>query len=251
MRLVTKPRQWQEFPYGERIKLAAQNHLTPWWPKLFGYHLLKLGALSASLDSQACSISRQYSVFGETGADIIADPHLLPLQNATIDTVLMSFLMEFEINPYRLLREVDRVLISGGYVIIVGFNPVSPLFMGKVLSGYQEKLPWCGQFFMPSRVKDWLGLLGYQVLEDSRSLYHPLIKSFALGQYVEQSLHRWLPGTGSVYFIVARKLDAPLTPIRDKKPLLQTSWSPAPNAGRLRDQNTNPNNNLPMYRGAK
>ncbi|MBB1267976.1 methyltransferase domain-containing protein [Shewanella sp. SR44-3] len=235
MRLVTKPRQWQQLPYSEHIKLAVETQLASWWPKVFGYHLLKLGSLSAGLDSQGCSISRHYSVFDDTGADIIADPHHLPLKNTTIDTVLMSFLIEFETNPYRLLREVDRVLISGGYVIIVGFNPISPLFMGKVLSRYQTRLPWCGQFFMPSRVKDWLGLLGYQVLEDSRSLYHPLIRPFAFGQYLEQSLQRWLPGTGSVYFIVARKLDAPLTPIRDKKRPQQHSWSPAPSAGRLGD----------------
>lgn len=233
---IIKPRDWRDLPQGEQVKSEVEAQLSPWWPKVFGYHLLKLGPLSASLSSTQCSIPRQYSIFDCDGADIIADPHHMPLQNSTIDTVLMSFLMEFEKNPYQLLREIDRVLICGGYLFIVGFNPISPLFMGKVLARYQTKIPWSGQFFMPSRVKDWLGLLGYQVLEDSRCLYHPLIRPYPYERSLGHFLEKRLPGTGSVYLIVARKLAAPLTPIREKKRARQTNWATAPSAGRVRDQ---------------
>jgi SAM-dependent methyltransferase len=236
MQRMIKPRHWHELPQGDKVKSEVESQLSPWWPKVFGYHLLKLGPLSSQLSSDASTIARQYSVFDCDGADIIADPHHLPLQNASMDTVVMSFLMEFEKNPYRLLREIDRVLICGGYLFIVGFNPISPLFMGKVLPRYQTKLPWCGQFFMPSRVKDWLGLLGYQVLEDSRCLYHPLLTPYPYEQYGANFLRKWLPGTGSVYVIVARKLSSPLTPIQDKKRARQTNWTTAPSAGRVGKQ---------------
>lgn len=59
----------------------------------------------------------------------------------------MSMLLEFETDPYKLLRETDRVLISGGYLFIIGFNPLSPAFMGKLLPRYQQKLPWSGRFY--------------------------------------------------------------------------------------------------------
>ncbi|WP_076536328.1 class I SAM-dependent methyltransferase [Shewanella sp. UCD-KL21] len=232
MSINQKPQSWQELPCGDEIQLALEQKLTDWWPRIFGYHLLKLGALSAQVSSLHCNIARHFSIHDAQGASIQADPHHLPLQTSTMDAVLMSFLMEFEHDPYRLLREVDRVMISGGYIFVCGFNPVSTAFMGKLLPKYQTQLPWCGQFFMPARVKDWLGLLGYQILQDERFIYHPLLGQMNQGRWWQNRLEKWLPGVGSVYLIVARKMESPLTPIREKRKARTRQWATAPTAGR-------------------
>ena len=227
-----KPEQWSDLPNGEALQQAVAKQLEDWWPRVFGYHLLKLGSLSAELSSMASPVAHHFSLSPSKGASIEGDFCHLPLQNAAIDAVVMSLLLEFEPDPYRILRETDRVLIAGGYLFIVGFNPLSPVFLGKLWPKYQDCLPWNGRFFMPSRVRDWLGLLGYQVVGDERLVYHPLMGDFNQGKFFQQSLASWLPSAGSMYLIVARKLESPLTPIRDKRKVRQTNWTTAPTAGR-------------------
>lgn len=227
-----KPEQWSDLPNGEALQQAVAKQLEDWWPRVFGYHLLKLGPLSAELSSMASPVAHHFSLSPSKGASIEGDFCHLPLQNAAIDAIVMSLLLEFEPDPYRILRETDRVLIAGGYLFIVGFNPLSPVFLGKLWPKYQDCLPWNGRFFMPSRVRDWLGLLGYQVVVDERLVYHPLMGDFNQGKFFQQSLASWLPSAGSLYLIVARKLESPLTPIRDKRKVRQTNWTTAPTAGR-------------------
>ena len=227
-----KPEQWSDLPNGEALQQAVAKQLEDWWPRVFGYHLLKLGPLSAELSSMASPVAHHFSLSPSKGASIEGDFCHLPLQNAAIDAVVMSLLLEFEPDPYRILRETDRVLIAGGYLFIVGFNPLSPVFLGKLWPKYQDCLPWNGRFFMPSRVRDWLGLLGYQVVGDERLVYHPLMGEFTQGRFFQQSLASWLPSAGSLYLIVARKLESPLTPIRDKRKVRQTNWTTASTAGR-------------------
>lgn len=227
-----KPEQWDDLPNGPALQQAVADKLADWWPRVFGYHLLKLGPLSADLSSMASPVAHHFSLCSEPNASLIGDFCHLPLRNGVIDAVLMILLLEFEADPYRILRETDRVLIAGGYLFIVGLNPLSPVFLGKLWPKYQDKLPWCGRFFMPSRVRDWLGLLGYQVVSDERLVYHPLIGEFNEGRFMQQTLASWLPSAGSLYLIVARKLESPLTPIRDKRKVRQPNWTTAPSAGR-------------------
>ncbi|MGL4223038.1 MAG: class I SAM-dependent methyltransferase [Shewanella sp.] len=231
-RTVRKPEQWEDLPNGCALQQAVADKLADWWPRVFGYHLLKLGPLSAEISSMASPVAHHFSLCSAPNASFMGDFCHLPLQNGVIDAVVMSLLLEFEADPYRILREIDRVLIAGGYLFVVGFNPLSPVFLGKLWPKYQDDLPWCGRFFMPSRVRDWLGLLGYQVVSDERLIYHPLIGELSCGRFLQHTLASWLPSAGSLYLIVARKLESPLTPIRDKRKVRQPNWATAPTAGR-------------------
>ncbi|QIR14556.1 class I SAM-dependent methyltransferase [Shewanella aestuarii] len=236
-----KPMQWQDLCCGSLIEKEIEANLALWWPRIFGYHFLKLGPLSSDINTLHCQINHHFSLYEEEGADVQASHQHLPLQNNSIDAVLMANLLEYEQDPYRVLRESDRVLVSGGYIFIIGFNPVSPTFIGKLLPKYQTRIPWNGQFFMPSRVKDWMGLLGYQVLADERMVYHHLLSEPSKSIYWQKLLAKWLPSTGSLYFIVARKLDCPLTPTREKQSVKTKGWATAPTAGRAGFK-INPNN---------
>lgn len=230
--MTVTPTPWQALPAHPQLQAAVENNLNAWWPKVFGYHLLKLGAFSSAVDSRGCNISHQISLDSAPGAGVQADFHQLPFQNACIDAVLMSLLLEFEEDPYRILREADRVLISGGYLFIVGFNPLSSLFLGKLLPSFRQRAPWHGHFYLPSRVRDWLSVLGYQVISDERFFYHPLIGDPNRFGFWQDVLRAWLPGAGSLYVLVARKVDIPLTPVANKWKVTQPKWSTAATAGR-------------------
>lgn len=78
--MISPPLSWSEIPWGEYYRAALEQQLAPWWPKLFGYHLLKIGTLSSQLATEKCGISHQVSV-GMKGDNlqVIADPCCLPL----------------------------------------------------------------------------------------------------------------------------------------------------------------------------
>ncbi len=50
-----------ELPWGNIIVKPRAAVATP-WPKLFGFHLLKMGMLSAELATDKCAISHQVNV---------------------------------------------------------------------------------------------------------------------------------------------------------------------------------------------
>ena len=63
---IDAPACWAELPWGEYYRAAIEQQLQPWWPKFFGFHLLKIGHLSAEIASDKCAISHQVNV-GEQG----------------------------------------------------------------------------------------------------------------------------------------------------------------------------------------
>ena len=60
------PTQWAQMPCGEFYRDALSHHLQPTLAKLYGFHLLKIGSLSAEIATEACGISHQVNV-GESG----------------------------------------------------------------------------------------------------------------------------------------------------------------------------------------
>ncbi|WP_345332692.1 class I SAM-dependent methyltransferase [Ferrimonas pelagia] len=212
--LVT-PENWQTLPYGDWLQQQVGASLNDWWPKIFGYHLLKLGNLSSELATGLCPVAHQINLAPES-EQIQAKLEALPFKSASIDACLSTFCLEFHRDPHSLLREIDRVLISGGRLILVGFNPLSSLGMGYLWPANHKRLPWSGRLFTPARIQDWLGVLGYRVLAKECLCQHGLLWAPTRFASVQQSMKDVMPGLGSVYLIVAEKLDSPLTPVRQK-----------------------------------
>jgi hypothetical protein len=69
------------------------------------------------------------------------------------------------------------------------------------------------------RVKDWLHLMGFEILADQRFLHSSLtgnVSTESLQQKWHTFAKNYLPALGSVYVIVAKKRVLPLTPIKPK-----------------------------------
>lgn len=213
------PHSWQDIAHGEEIRAKINDFLKQWWPKFFGYHLLKIGNLSCELDSTECAINHQVSV-AETPecTGVIADIDELPFKQHCVDVTILSHCLEFYPDPHHLIRECDRVLIPDGYLVITGFNPYSFLGLAKPLYFRSDKYPWNGRFFTPARIKDWLNLLGFEVLEDKRFIYSSLTRKKSISRYDlwQRFCEQHLASFGSVFVLVAKKRELPLTPIRPK-----------------------------------
>jgi SAM-dependent methyltransferase len=212
---LTQPHSWQDLVNGQWVSESIQTRLDEWNPKVFGYHMLKLGGLSCELNTTLCPISHQVSVDIENPAhNVIADAFDLPFVEKSFDAVVLSHQLDYCRDPHRLLREVDRVMMDDGYVIITGFNPMSFSGLASLLPWRKNNLPWSGRMFTAYRVRDWLGLLNFQVIHSETYALIPAKKQRAIWTWIENGLGDWVSPFGSLYFVVARKRTYPLKPIK-------------------------------------
>lgn len=142
----------------------------------------------------------------------------LPFPDNSIDLVVLPHALELARDPHHTLREVERVLVPEGRIVIAGFNPASlwglrqragrikhGLGLGRHSSLY---LPRTGEFIGYWRLRDWLRLLGFEVEAGRFGCWRPPLHSqkwldrFA---WMDRVGDRWWPVLGSVYFVVAVK----------------------------------------------
>ncbi|GLP96198.1 class I SAM-dependent methyltransferase [Paraferrimonas sedimenticola] len=226
------PLTWQQLPNGDKLKDMVQQCLDPWLIGMLGDQLLKLGALSAQLDTHKAPIKRHFSGYHCGDTDIRLSPECLPIQSHCIDLTLMSFVLDFEENPHALLREVDRTTIGGGHIMILGFNPLSSLLLGQLIPSKRKQYPWCGRFFGSARLCDWLSLLGYQVVANERLLVHHMLGDYKPESKLQSFADKHFAQAGSVYMILAKKISLPMTPVKKRKGAKKAAWRPVPTAGR-------------------
>ncbi|HBV40548.1 MAG TPA: SAM-dependent methyltransferase [Erwinia sp.] len=230
------PYSWAEIPWGDYYRDALTRHLQPCLDRLYGFHLLKIGSLSAEIDTASCAISHQVNV-GLHGEDlqVLADPGSLPFESKSVDACLLAHSLAWSSDPHRVLREVDRVLIDDGWMIISGFNLFSVLGTGKLIPGLRQRVPWNSRMFTQTRLMDWLSLLNYEVVQRSRFQVLPWNKQG--GKVI--STH--LPALGCLSIIVARKRTFPLTMNPAKKAAAQRRLAPAVGAtSRVRQRYQDP-----------
>lgn len=201
------PTQWAELPGGDHYREALEKELKSWFTKMYGFHLLKIGNLSAEINAESCAIAHQVNVSltGEP-AHVRADPLHLPFAAKSVDACLLAHTLPWCPDPHRLMQEVDRVLIDDGWLIISGFNPVSLLGMGKMIPVVRRSPSVKSRMFTLMRQMDWLSLLNFEVMHYSR--FHVLPWTKQGGKLL--STH--LPALGCMQLIVARKRTIPLTP---------------------------------------
>ncbi len=96
------------------VKEALERQLNPWFAKMYGFHLLKIGNLSAGNRIPAWrGLSHQVNVSSRgSPMRVLADPLHLPLQINPVDVCLLAHTLPWCTDPHRLLREADRVLID-------------------------------------------------------------------------------------------------------------------------------------------
>ncbi|NOI66623.1 MULTISPECIES: class I SAM-dependent methyltransferase [unclassified Vibrio] len=212
-RKLEKPHSWQQLKNGQWVSESIQMRLDEWCPKLFGYHMLKLGGLSCEIASSMCNIQHQVNVDIKNPLhNVIADSCNLPFLEKSFDVILLAHQLDYSNDPHCLLREIDRVMIDDGYLILTGFNPISLTGVNSLMPWRKNNLPWSGRMFTPNRIRDWLGLLNYQVIHSDQ--YAVLPWNHPVWTWAESGLGDCITPFGSLYFIVARKRTYPLKLIK-------------------------------------
>ncbi len=151
---------------------------------------------------------------------LVTNAAALPFPAASLDLLVLPHTLELSADPHHVLREVERVLVPEGRVVISGLNPASlwgfrqgrgHLWSRLHLPGATPPklyLPEAGDFIGPWRLRDWLRLLGFEVESDRYGCYRPAVSSekwLERTAWVDQAGARWWPIFGAVYFVVAVK----------------------------------------------
>lgn len=212
-------RQWFQTPLGQEVIEAEQLGLDKTLSILFGYHLAQISCGYSEALFAESSIQHKFIVEAclQPTTDISwlrASPTALPLMADSIDVMLLHHCLEFHQQPHQVLREVAKVLIPEGHVVIVGFNPLSWWGGWKILRQWKNQVPWVGHYISALQLSDWLNLLDLQVIsKDYIYLRPPWRGPRGLLQVIEWlGRHIW-PMWGAVYIIVAKKRVSRLTPI--------------------------------------
>lgn len=134
----------------------------------------------------------------------------LPFASQSLDLVVLPHGLEFATDPHQVLREVERVLVPEGRIILTGFNPLSLWGARHTLSRYVGSpfLPHMPQHLGVSRVKDWLKLLGLEVVDCQQGGYVPPFRNAQWldnCNWMDAAGARWWPIFGALYCITAVK----------------------------------------------
>jgi SAM-dependent methyltransferase len=250
---------WLQSPPGRYLLAWEQQRIDAHVADVFGFHALQLGlpeldALRANrmphrwlacLPGQAGPVEPRSEVEPSTSMDgtsvfgplagpgsiglLHCDPLALPFPNHSVDLIVLPHTLELAVDAHQTLREVERVLVPEGRVVILGFNPHSLWGMRQWGGRLAQRLgiaaapvsdpaeahgtgglfmPRAGEFIALRRLRDWLRLLSFEVERGGFGCYRPPLVSQAwLDRYawIEKAGDRWWPMFGAVYMVSAVK----------------------------------------------
>lgn len=209
---------WFETPAGGYLLAWEQQQYDQAVVDIFGYHALQLGL--PVLDALATNRMPHRWLATPTGVSapgsvLQLDYAALPFPEASLDLVVLPHVLDCHVDPHAVLREVARVLVPGGRVVVSGFNPVSlwGLRQGRErlcrrLDIGTSLLPAALDFIGSRRLRDWLRLLDFEVETGGYGCYRPLLGSETWLQrwrWMDRAGARWWPFFGAAYFLVAVK----------------------------------------------
>ena len=234
---ITGLTEWLESPPGEYLLAWERARFDKAVSNIFGYHALQLGleeldtlranrmphqwlalesfnapekparANTPGQSSRMPSSSRRAALMTHSAA--------LPFPENSLDLIVLPHTMELSSDPHTTLREVERVLVPEGRVVISGLNPASLWGLRQHRAHLFQRLGF-GELFLPKggefigywRMRDWLRLLGFEVESGQFGCYRPAINNarwLERFDWMDKAGERWWPIFGAVYFLVAVK----------------------------------------------
>lgn len=220
--MIIETAPWLDSPAGRYLLGWEQRQLDHVVADIFGYHAVQLGwpmvdALRASRIGHRWLVGdgtlEGQAELGLTAgsASVVSAYEALPFPSGSLDLVVLPHTLEVAGDAHQTLREVERVLMPEGRVVIVGFNPLSLWGAARGLErlgvpGWRGR--GAGELIGWRRLRDWCRLLNLEVESGSYGCYRP---PFGAQSWLERSAWcdaagaRWWPVLGSVYLMVAVK----------------------------------------------
>ena len=214
--------EWYKSPHGQRLLAETTATLTPWLEQTVGYYAVHAATFEVDEKLLSPSRTRLQVIANATHypkSHLLSDFSTLPFATESLDLIIAHHVFEFVSEPHEFLREVERVLIPEGRLIIVAFNPFGAQGLFKLVQLHRRAAPpWSGHFYSSQRIRDWLSVLGFKV---EQTCYF----SFPMTAYKHSAdrrskiplwCERFLPISGSLYAVFALKQVSRLIPMDER-----------------------------------
>jgi SAM-dependent methyltransferase len=224
-------RDWLATPPGAYMLDWERAQMASVVADVFGFHALQLGL--PELDTLAANRMPHRWLATETPhekAAFVTDFSALPFPANSLDLVVLPHTLELTADPHAALREVARVLVPDGRVVICGLNPMSLWGFRQYRAHLYRRFGWnhmflpeAGEFIGYLRMRDWLRLLDLDIVLGEFGCYRPALANpnwLARFGWMDRAGALWWPILGAVYCLVAVKRVRGMT-------LLNTIWKPA------------------------
>lgn len=198
--------EWFATPQGQYLLAREHEFFDQTVSDIFGFNAVQLG-LPQHEFLRTSRMPLRAVTGNEAGGQVRLSLEELPFETSSIDLMLLPHVLEFNEHPHQILREVERALMPEGNIIIAGFNPRS-LWGARRALGSKKGYPWRGNFISLPRMKDWLALLGFEVVAGRFACYAPPLlnpKLINRLHFMEPAGDRWWAVCGGVYFLQAIK----------------------------------------------
>ena len=213
-----KAQDWLKTALGEALLQQESRVVEEALDGIFGEHCLQLGLWGDNRTFCRFSRTQHCSLIAETAdgePSAVADLHRLPVENDSVDAVLLPHTLDYSDRPHAILREVDRVLRSNGHVVVLGFKPIGLWGLRRLIPGAGMP-PGADHLISDRRLRDWLKLLDMRIQCASRYFFRwPLPGNKARGSSKwERRGQAWWPELAACYMLTAHKRVSTLTPVR-------------------------------------
>ncbi len=231
---------WLATPVGSYLLDWEQVQIDAVVADAFGFHALQLGipaldALRSNRMPHQWLAEQPLACAPALRCALVTDFAALPFAAASLDLLVLPHTLECSADPHATLREVERVLVPEGRVVICGLNPLSwwtlRQALGRVLRRFGLRgqlgplyLPQPGETIGYWRLRDWLRLLSFETERVQFGCYVPPVRSqkwIARWGFMERLGARWWPILGASYMVVGVKR------VRGMR-LLAPAWKPKP-----------------------
>jgi SAM-dependent methyltransferase len=212
-------REFYLSPLGQTARRLLRGRLQRIWPSVKGERVLAVGYATpmlrpwlaeAAILAALMPAAQGVAYWPREGPNIaaLADTGDLPLADQSIDRVILMHALEAVPEPGGLLREVWRVMKSGGRLLVVVPNR-------RGLWAHNDRTPFgTGQPYSAFQIKDTLRDHGFLADRTWRALYLPPSQSrlwHSMADALEQIGGKLFPGFGGLLVMEAGKqIYAPL-----------------------------------------
>lgn len=214
---------WYQTPRGKLLQQLEAEYLQRSITVSCKQTILQIGGLDWESEFIDCSLYKNFIVLDakrlgcNKAKKIQAKAYSLPLQNNSVDMIIIPHLLEFDAFRFQTMREVERVLKPEGILVILNFNPWSLWIRYQYLWDKRMADSWGGHFISRSRILDWLKLLNFEVTVSSEFKLDAVKSTY--GKFITRG--QSLTSTAYAIKAIKRRYNLiPLTPIKSLNPRL-------------------------------
>lgn len=176
--LVQQFYHWLASPQGQVLTRQEQVTIAPMLANTFGYLAIQMGL--PHIDYLANNRSQKKLILSSLDNQtyrykypcIQTPANQIPLEEQSVDLIVLPHTLELSIQPKEILKEAHRVLINEGKLLMIGFNPWHIGMLRRLYrSNSLPNLPY-QQFISIPKIKEWFTLYGFEMDRQALHLHH-------------------------------------------------------------------------------